>query len=191
MNESKLKKIVFGFFQPMYLGALTYKEGFLFHVKGIGGFGQKVAPLLFPFGVVSNPHDGVTGYCDSVGGDARSPVVTNQLDRKRPQPSEKGEVIFYSFNGDSHKVLIYLKPNGSLKVIAETDVEIISPSVTIKSPKIELGEDSLEKIVNGETFQTLFNSHKHTGNLGVPTSPPMATDQMKAEHLSQTVKAEI
>ncbi len=191
MNESTLKNKVLGFLQPMYFGAISKKDRFLYHVRGISGFGQKIAPLLFPFGFVSDPHDGVSGYCDSVGGDSSSPVVVNQLDRNRPSTSEKGEVIFYSFDGSSHKVLIYLKPDGRLKVIAETDVEVVSPSVTIKSPKIELGEESLEKIVNGETFQTLFNKHKHYGNAGVMTSPPVPEDQMIDEHLSETVKAQI
>lgn len=60
--------------------------------------------------------------------------------------------------------------------------------VIIDSPKIELGKNTLESIIKGETFQKLFNSHTHIGNLGAPTSTPMIP--LNGSELSQITKTQ-
>ena len=51
------------------------------------------------------------------------------------------------------------------------------------SSSIELGQGATEKLVLGNSFMKLFNSHTHIGNLGAPTSPPV--QPMTPTHLSQ------
>jgi hypothetical protein len=48
---------------------------------------------------------------------------------------------------------------------------------------IELGKGATEKVILGNKFMTLFNSHTHLGNLGAPTGPPITP--MTPTHLSQ------
>jgi hypothetical protein len=80
-------------------------------------------------------------------------------------------------------------------VIATNDVTLTCKNATVNasvkakidSPAIELGGSALEKIINGETFKPLFESHIHPGNLGFPTGPP--TISLPPDVLSETVKA--
>ena len=51
------------------------------------------------------------------------------------------------------------------------------------SSSIELGQGATEKLVLGNSFMALFNSHSHIGNLGAPTSPPIVA--MTPAQLSQ------
>jgi hypothetical protein len=61
-----------------------------------------------------------------------------------------------------------------INVKTEKDVNITAKKVIIDhSSTIELGKGATEKVILGDKFMTLFNSHTHTGNLGAPTSPPI------------------
>lgn len=61
-----------------------------------------------------------------------------------------------------------------INVKTEKDVNITAKKVIIDhSDTIELGKGATEKVILGNKFMSLFNSHTHTGNLGAPTSPPM------------------
>ena len=51
------------------------------------------------------------------------------------------------------------------------------------SSSIELGQGATEKLVLGNSFMALFNSHSHIGNLGGPVSPPIVA--MTPAQLSQ------
>jgi phage baseplate assembly protein V len=96
--------------------------------------------------------------------------------RYRLKGLQGGEVALYTDEGDK----IHIKRGGTIEVSAATKVEI-------KSPAIELGSDSLEKLVKGDSFKTLFNSHTHIGNKGYDTSIP--TQQLvDATHLSSVSK---
>ncbi len=55
--------------------------------------------------------------------------------------------------------------------------------VEVHGTKIDLGKEGLEPMVLGdmlaaffEMFKTIFENHKHIGNLGAPTSPMVASD---------------
>lgn len=138
--------------------------------------------LSAPFGFISGIPKGVTGFYEALFGSAHENIVTAWLHAKRPQPSGPGETILYSTDssGASIKVKLTLGSDGTLT--------ISSPVKTIvQAPLIELGSSGLEKILNGETFQTYFNQHTHIGNLGYETSPPKTPSD--TSHLSTVVKA--
>ena len=81
---------------------------------------------------------------------------------------KNGEVALYTDEGDK----IHFKRGNIIDIDCNT---------------LELGRGTLEKILNGETFQTFFNNHKHLGNAGVPTGPPIV--QSGSAELSTVVKA--
>ena len=87
----------------------------------------------------------------------------------------EGEVAVYDDGGN----YIHLKTGGTIEVKAATKVDV-------DAPLVELGDGTLEKILNGETFQARFNAHKHLGNAGVPTGVPIV--QSPASDLSNVVK---
>jgi hypothetical protein len=55
---------------------------------------------------------------------------------------------------------------------------------------ILLGESATERLVLGDAFLQLFNSHTHIGNLGAPTSPPNPLTMTAAQHLSKLTRTE-
>lgn len=129
------------------------------------------------YGLSSRPKSGAEAIVLFPNGSREFGLVVAVEDRRfRLKALEEGEVALYTDEGDS----IHLKRSGNIEITAAT-------KVVVKSPAVELGEGSLESLVNGETFQSFFNSHTHTGNLGAPTSPPMSP--MNSSHLSQIVKA--
>jgi hypothetical protein len=71
-----------------------------------------------------------------------------------------------------------------INIVAREKVTVTAPNVTIDhTSTIELGAGAAEKLVLGDTFLTLFNSHTHIGNAGAPTSPPTIPMQSQL-HLS-------
>ena len=64
----------------------------------------------------------------------------------------------------------YLKVTSQKVIIDHTDT-------------IELGAGAVERLLLGDTFLTLFNSHTHIGNMGLPTSPPVIP-MTPTQHLS-------
>lgn len=70
---------------------------------------------------------------------------------------------------------LYIKCNKEINVVADGVTHLTSPQVTIKSGKIELGNDgNSEKLVLGTTFKQIFDNHIHIGLLGIPTSTAMS-----------------
>ena len=69
---------------------------------------------------------------------------------------------------------ITIKCKAKIDATADTSVTVHSPKVIIDHTNtIELGQGATEKVILGNKFMALFNSHTHIGNLGVPTSPPI------------------
>jgi hypothetical protein len=63
----------------------------------------------------------------------------------------------------------------NVNVEANADVNIKCQNAIIDhASSIELGKGAVELAVLGDQMTTLFNSHTHIGNMGAPTSPPMA-----------------
>lgn len=86
-------------------------------------------------------------------------------------------ILIQNPNGDS----VELTNEGACTVNVSDKIDVTCIDATIKasgtawidSPQIELGKTAIEHVIKGETFQALFNSHIHIGNVGIPTSPPV------------------
>ena len=74
------------------------------------------------------------------------------------------------------KVQLDTQDGGQLRVVIEMgkdQIRMENSKVIVNSNNIELGENAVEAVIKGNTFQNYFNSHTHIGNLGAPTSPPV------------------
>ena len=167
--------------------------------------------MTSPFGLVSNVPKGITGFFQSLFGSGHENILLGLLHHDRPVVNNVGEVVLYSTNesGQQVETKITLTNDGRLvincssemtiectvatvtapevNVNSETATVTATTSAAIVSPLVEIGDGALEKILNGETFQTFFNQHTHIGNLGYPTSVPNSPSI--PAHLSNKVKA--
>jgi hypothetical protein len=78
---------------------------------------------------------------------------------------------------------------GQLRVVIQMgrdQIRMEDNKVIINSNNIELGENAVEAVIKGNTFQNYFNSHTHIGNLGAPTSTPIVPST--PNHLSTVSK---
>lgn len=84
--------------------------------------------------------------------------------------------------------------DGGVTVVDKSGNEIImgTSGVTVKSDSIRLGsETASEPLVLGSQWMQLFNSHVHIGNMGAPTSTPLAAGTPATPaHLSAKHKTE-
>lgn len=90
--------------------------------------------------------------------------------------------------GDA-KIQLDTQNGGNLRVVVEMgqdQIRMENNQVIINSNNIKLGEQAVESIIKGTTFQSYFNSHTHIGNLGAPTSPPVVPST--PNHLSTISK---
>ena len=90
--------------------------------------------------------------------------------------------------GDA-KIQLDTQDGGNLRIVIEMgndQIKMENSKVIINSNNIELGEQAVESIIKGTTFQAYFNSHTHIGNLGAPTSPPVVPST--PNHLSTISK---
>jgi hypothetical protein len=90
--------------------------------------------------------------------------------------------------GDA-KVQLDTQDGGQLRVVIEMgsdQIRMENSKVIINSNNIELGENAVEAVIKGNTFQNYFNSHTHIGNLGAPTSTPVVPST--PNHLSTVSK---
>jgi hypothetical protein len=182
-SAEDIRRIVLQTTQPLASGLMELAGTVTAKLSDISGFGSGDSfRLTYPYGMVAKPIKGVVSYFLHLQGKALAPVIIAHLDKKRPTPSAAGEVIFYCLNaaGTTVPVKLTLGVDGVLKVEASTKARFLVDA-------IELGDGTLEKILNGEAFQTWANTHTHLGNLGAPTGPPIAPSD--PTHLSDTVKA--
>ena len=85
---------------------------------------------------------------------------------------------------DYKETQINIKPDKTVNITTVEAVNVKCKDLIVEhSNTIELGKGATEKLVLGDTFMKLFNQHQHIGNLGAPTSPPVAP--MTPTHLSQ------
>ena len=107
--------------------------------------------------------------------------------------TNKSDDEYADSNGNS----IVIEPDGNLNIDMDADMTIniagdsklTSPKVHLNSPAIELGEVAIEAVIKGNTFQGLFNSHTHIGNLGAPT-PMNPASVLTGAELSQVSKTQ-
>lgn len=92
--------------------------------------------------------------------------------------------------GDA-KIQLDTQDGGKLRVVIEMgqdQIRMENRQVIVNSRNIKLGENAIEALVKGNTFQAYFNSHVHIGNLGAPTSPPVIPST--PDHLSTISKTQ-
>ena len=90
--------------------------------------------------------------------------------------------------GDA-KIQLDTQDGGQLRVVIQMgkdQIRMENNKVIVNSNNIELGENAVEAVIKGNTFQAYFNSHTHIGNLGAPTSPPVVPST--PNHLSTVSK---
>lgn len=114
--------------------------------------------------------------------------------------TNKSDDDYSDSNGNS----IVIDPEGNLNIDMDKDLTINiagksdiniegnstmkSPKIHLNSPTVHLGENAIEQVIKGNTFQTLFNAHTHIGNFGAPTSQPIV--QLSGSELSQVTKTQ-
>lgn len=192
-----------GFFSVPKKGSLVsvrFDQGNLYHPEYF--FVQKISDEVKS--EIENSYDNahIIVY-DTVTSGSMKIFFTEQkgimLDYKQTQINIKPDKSI-DIRTASGKSKIELLDDGKLNVTNASDITIKCDSkinitsaneTTIKCDKliidhastIELGAGASEKVILGNTFMSLFNSHTHIGNLGSPTSPP--TSPMTTTHLSQ------
>ena len=107
------------------------------------------------------------------GGDPDRPFVTGFLTTKG---TEGKELVL-----EQGKSRVVIHPDGLIEI--ESDVK-----VHVKAPAVHLGTSAAEQVILGNTFQSLFNTHQHIGNMGAPTSKPIAP--LTGQELSNTSRTE-
>lgn len=121
------------------------------------------------YGFTNVPLPGAESVVVFPGGNRENGICIAIDDRRfRLKGLAGGEVALYTDEGDK----IHFKRGNIIDIDCKT---------------LELGVGTLEKILNGETFQAFFNAHTHTGNLGALTTTP--TVPSGVSHLSSVVKA--
>lgn len=184
VDKTWLRSFILAIVKPLKSGKIVDQSGQNAGMDNLypdGGVNNSFR-FASPFGLITKVPKGVTGFYQSLFGSSFEQIILGLLHAKRPEPTGVGETVLYSTTeaGDVIKVKISLKNDGTLVIDAPTKVQVICDN-------IELGAGALEKVLNGETFQTRFNGHQHYGNLGAPTSTPIV--QSPAGDLSNVVKA--
>jgi hypothetical protein len=83
---------------------------------------------------------------------------------------------------ESKSVIELIGPR--INIYAEDSVNVTTKNVIIDHTNtVELGAGAIERVVLGDSFLALFNSHTHIGNMGAPTSPPVIP-MTPVQHLS-------
>jgi phage baseplate assembly protein V len=128
------------------------------------------------YGFTSRPISGAEALVLFPSGNREHGIAVVVDDRTyRLKGLAEGEVALYDDQGQ----IVHIKRD---RILIQTSKKIV-----LDGPNIELGSTALEKVLKGETFQSFFNSHTHTGNLGAPTGPPNSPSV--PAHLSTVVKA--
>jgi hypothetical protein len=75
-----------------------------------------------------------------------------------------------------------------VQVLAKGDVVLTAGGkVSIKAGSVDVGDAATQQAVLGTAMLALYNSHTHVGNLGAPTSPPVAP-MVPGTHTSLSVR---
>lgn len=200
MDTAWLRQFVLSIVKPLRSGKTFDKESDNIN-QGMDsvypdGYANKFR-MTSPFGLISNLPKGITGFFNGLYGSGYENILTSLLHHDRPIVNNIGEVVLYSTDSSGKQIQtkITLTNDGKLVINCPSEIQVVCTNATINasvktvinSPLVEVGGGALEKVLNGETFQTFFNQHTHVGNLGYPTSAPNVLST--ATELSQKVKA--
>lgn len=158
------------------IDTVTAAAGKLMEFSGRGRTGETISrrEVLQQYGLQSRPPSGAEGIVLRQGNWL---VLLATDGREYRLALEDGEVAVVTTYGDK----IHIMHDGTIEIAG-------SSKVVVNSPTVEIGQGALEAIINGETFQALFNAHTHTGGFVSPTSPPVAP-MVPGVHTSLSVKA--
>lgn len=121
------------------------------------------------YGFTSHPIAGCEGIAVFPGGNRESGVIIATEDRRyRLTNLGEGEVALYDDLGQE----IVLTREG-IKITTEEDVDVSCAVANVVAEEVNLGDGTLEAILNGETFQTTFNAHTHSV-AGITSTPPLS-----------------
>jgi hypothetical protein len=109
------------------------------------------------------------------------------------KPDNSVEII--NANGDSivmlndgnitftHSAQVTINSGANTEINCEDAIINCKNTIVNHASSIELGQGASEKLVLGNKFMSLFNSHTHIGDRGSSTSPPIT--KMTPAQLSQ------
>lgn len=182
MTKETILNIIQNYIQPLGRGFFGDNKGLTSTVTDLIPDGSGDFQHASQFGFISKPPKKVFAYFLNLFGRSQNPVIINHLHKERPDPGAVGSVLVYSSDasGKSFPVKLYLLPDGTLRIEATSKMKVVCDN-------IELGDGALEKVLNGESFQTHFNQHTHIDSIGGQTQPP--TVPSPASDLSSVVKA--
>jgi len=79
----------------------------------------------------------------------------------------------FVFDIEEKLQVLYTQSQGFLILVENGYVNVTKDKVIINAPNIELGEGAVESIIKGDSFNAIWKTHTHVGNLGAPTGPPL------------------
>jgi hypothetical protein len=90
-----------------------------------------------------------------------------------------------SFSIQHSAVTVQLQRSGEINITCTGAANIIAQgTTTVDGSTIKLGKDATQSVIRGDDFAEIFNNHAHLGNLGFPTSPPLAPmDESLSKHV--------
>jgi hypothetical protein len=120
-------------------------EGLIF--TGAGFVGQTLKGELWQhYGFASRPRKGSKGVALTL---KNGSFLIATSDPERTIEINDGEVC------------VHASPDVKILLTNDNTIEMTASAVKINSEKIELGKGTLEKMIKGETFMELYNSHIH------------------------------
>lgn len=129
--------------------------------------------------------DGMTdGKTEKIEPKADISAIVLKSDSTRIVHRQAGDVRITSEDGNN---FIILTPTRCEIKLGASWLKVVDGKITIEAGEIDLGKSVTDKVVLGDKFMALFNSHNHQSPVG-PTSNPLV--QMTQSQLSQKSKVE-
>jgi len=107
-------------------------------------------------------------------------VELNDADNKVTVTSAKGNRAVFDDNANTVTITtpggdqVVLDGNGKSISVKSTTVTVTAQTVELSSGTVKLGTGASQKVILGDSFMTLFNTHVHGSAVG-PTTPPQPT----------------
>jgi phage gp45-like len=154
----------------------TARAGKILRMNVSGRIGETIddREVFQQFGFQSCPPEGSESII-LADGSVYIHVATD--DRRYRISLQGGEAAINNDQGD----MVHIKNSGEIEVKA-------SSKCIVNAPLVEVGNGTLEAVLNGETFAQLYNTHTQTGGFVVPVAPP-TVQALPGIHLSLKVKA--
>jgi hypothetical protein len=184
-----------GFLSVPKLGSIVsvrFDQGNLYHPEYF--FNQKISNEVLSEVESSYQNAHIILYDTETSGSVKlffTEAKGLMLDYQQSQINIKPDksIVIQSASGNSK---IEILDDGKINITHTDDITLTTDKnlnvnaqkvIIDHSNSVELGSGATEKVILGNTFMSLFNSHTHIGNLGAPTGPPIVP--MTPTQLSQ------